>query len=366
MMKVGIVGCGKIADDHVQLIQAMPDCQVVGVVDREELMAMQLAERFKIAEYFTDVRTLLEHAKPQVVHVTTPPQSHFEIASLCLNAGVHTIVEKPFTVNGEEARRLVELAERTNRKITVHHEQQFTAPARRARTLIADGFLGGPPLHLESYYGYELGQDAYARSLLGDKNHWVRRLPGQLLHNVISHGISKIAEFVPTDSPTVVAHGFASPFVRRIGEHDIIDELRVIISDRKSFTAYFTFSSQMRPNLHLLRAYGARNGIEIDHDQRTLITIPGSRHKSALEKVVSPGSASVKYARNAVSNIGRFLRRELHPRDGSISLFNSFYSAVRHDTALPISHREMVVTVTIMDEIFTQVYGPRPAELIEV
>jgi predicted dehydrogenase len=39
MIRVGIVGCGKIADDHVALIRSIPGCQIVGVVDREELMA---------------------------------------------------------------------------------------------------------------------------------------------------------------------------------------------------------------------------------------------------------------------------------------------------------------------------------------
>ena len=365
MITVGIVGCGKIADDHVALVRAIPDCEVVGVVDREELMAMQLADRFKIGAYFTDVRSLLDQVKPQVVHVTTPPQGHFEIARLCLQAGAHTVVEKPFTVNAREARELVDLARRTNRKITVHHEQQFTDPARRARKLIDEGFLGGPPIHMESYYGYELGQDAYAKSLLGDRNHWVRRLPGQLLHNVISHGISKIAEYIPTDSPTVIAHGFASPFVRRIGEEGIIDELRVIISDGDHFTAYFTFSSQMRPNLHLLRVYGSKNGVEIDHDQRTLTTIKGARQKSILEKIVSPASYAMQHARNARGNVGRLLRRELHPRDGSLFLFDRFYRSVRDDAPVPVSDREMVLTVSIMDEIFAQIGAAKPSALVQ-
>ena len=87
-------------------------------------------------------------------------------------------------------------------------------------------------------------------ALLGDKNHWVRRLPGRLLHNVISHGIARIAEFLTSDAPQVIAHGFVSPFLKQMNENEIVDELRVIISEEGRRTAYFTFSSQMRPSIH--------------------------------------------------------------------------------------------------------------------
>ena len=96
----------------------------------------------------------------------------------------------------------------------------------------------------------------YAGALLGDKQHWVRRLPGKLLQNIISHGIARIAEFLEGDSPEVISYGSTSPLLRALGETDIIDELRVIIHDANGTTAYFTFSSQMRPGLHGLRIYG--------------------------------------------------------------------------------------------------------------
>ncbi len=64
---------------------------------------------------------------------------------------------------------------------------------------------------MESYYGYDLGDPSYARALLGDKQHWVRRLPGKLLHNIISHGIARIAEFLTSDAPRVIGTRFCQP-----------------------------------------------------------------------------------------------------------------------------------------------------------
>src|SRR5713226_4407435 len=223
-------------------------------------MARQLYERFPVKRYFGDLTELLSVARPDVVHITTPPDSHFDIARFCLEQGCHVYVEKPVTLYAEEAQILLALANEKGLKLTVGHDDQFSHVARRMRTLVQSGYLGGAPVHMESDYCYELGYD-YARALLGDKQHWVRRLPGKLLHNIISHGIARIAEFIDDDSHKVIAHGFASQLLTSLGEKEIIDELRVIISASSGMTAYFTFSSQMRPSLNEFRVYGAKSGI---------------------------------------------------------------------------------------------------------
>ena len=97
-MRAAIIGCGKIADAHASQILRVPGSRIVAVCDREELMAQQLKERFDVEYAFTDVKELLDVAKPDVVHITTPPQSHHQLGMLCLEAGCHVYMEKPFTV----------------------------------------------------------------------------------------------------------------------------------------------------------------------------------------------------------------------------------------------------------------------------
>src|SRR6266699_2377185 len=87
MLKVAIVGCGKIADAHLAAIQRIAGCEVVGACDREPLMAKQLCERFGIKLPCSDLTELLKECRPDVVHITTPPQSHFAIGKLCLDWG---------------------------------------------------------------------------------------------------------------------------------------------------------------------------------------------------------------------------------------------------------------------------------------
>ena len=362
MLRVAIVGCGKIADAHADHIKNIDGCEIVGVCDRELLMAKQLYERFSVKRYFNSVDVLLAETKPDVVHITTPPEGHYEIARLCLNHGCHVYVEKPFTIDAIQAEELIDLAEARELKLTAGHNDQFTHAARRMRALVASGYLGGAPVHLESYYGYDLGDPSYARALLGDRRHWVRRLPGKLLQNVISHGIARIAEFLTDGEPRVIAHGFASPLLREIGETEIVDELRVIISDARGTTAYFTFSSQMKPSLHLLRIYGQKNGLVLDQDHELLLRLPGSRYKSYADKFTPPAQTVRQYLGNLVHNARLFLARDFHLDSGMRYLIESFYTSIRNNTPPPIPYREILLTAKIMDAIFEQLKGMNGAD----
>ncbi len=358
MLRIAIVGCGKIADQHAEQIVHIPDCQIVGVCDREELMARQLRERLDIPMHSADFHELLAIARPDVVHITTPPQTHYSVARMSLEAGCHVYVEKPFTVTFEEANELIRLAERMKRKLTVGHNAQFSHAANQMRALVGEGYLGGAPVHLESYYCYDLGDAGYAKALLGDPYHWVRSLPGGLLQNVISHGVSKVAEFLTGPAPTVIAYGFTSPLLKSIGETEIVDELRVIIHDGVA-TAYFTFSSQMRPSLHQLRLYGPQNGLIMDEQQQTVIKVRGKRYKSYLEQFLPPWAYAKQYIENSFGNINKFLRADFQTGYGLKCLIQKFYSSIAQDGPPPIPYSEILRTARIMEDIFSQFAATR-------
>jgi len=276
-----------------------------------------------------------------------------------LEHGCHVYVEKPLALYEEDAQKLIALANEKDLKITAGHDDQFGHAARRMRSLVQSGFLGEGPVHMESYYCYELGNSAYAGALLGDKRHWVRSLPGKLLHNIISHGIARIAEHLTSDSPNVLAYGFISPFLRSAGEEEIIDELRVIICKDDGRTAYFTFSSQMRPSLHQFRIYGTRNGLVLDHDEDTLMKLRGTRFASYAEKFVPPLIGAHQYLENLASNLKAFLAKDFHMKSGMKYLIESFYGSIVEGSPDPIPYREILLTARIMDSIFAQLNEQR-------
>jgi len=354
MIKIGIIGCGKQADAHAAQIQKISDCEIVGVCDREVLMAKQLYDRFNVKQYFDNVKELLEVTKPDIVHIITPPHSHLELGKLCLEAGCSIFFEKPFTLNTGEAKTLINLANEKNLKLTVGHNNQFNHANIRMRELIKNGFLGGNPIHIESIWGYDLRDQRFAKALLGDKTHWVRALPGKLLHNIISHGISKIAEFLTNDCLKVISYGYSSSLLKSINEPDIIDELRVIIYDDCT-TAYFTFSSQISPMIRQLRVYGPENSLIVDDMHQTLIKICRTDYKSYLNRFIPPIIYAKQYFANFRNNSKQFIKRNFHFDSGRKYLIESFYRSVLKDTPLPISYEEILITSRIMDSIFEQI-----------
>ncbi len=352
-LRVGIVGCGKIADAHAEQIRRLQGCAIVGVCDREELMARQLAQRFGVERSFDDVLRLLDEGRPDVVHITTPPDSHFRIAQLCLERGCHVYVEKPFTLDAREAEELIRLAEKRRLRLTVGHDAQFSPATRRLRTLVRDGFVGDAVIHMESCYGYDLGDATYASAFLRDREHWVRKLPGGLLQNVISHGIARIAEFLHGNNPRVIASGFASAAVHGPGDGQVLDELRVVILDDDQ-TAYFTLSSRMRPLQHQFRIFGSRNGVVLDEQQQTVVKLRGAPFKSYVERFVPPVIFAGQYLANASHNARLFLRNDFHMESGKKELIAALYRSIAEGRPAPIPYREILLTARLMDSIFEQ------------
>ncbi|WP_435550560.1 Gfo/Idh/MocA family protein [Desulfobacterium sp. N47] len=357
MLKVAIIGCGKMADNHAEIIQRIAIAKMVGVCDSESLMARDMSERFNIEKYFTNVQEMLETVKPDVVHITTPPQSHFELGKICLEAGCNVYMEKPFTLNTAEAGKLIKLAEHNGVKITAGHNAQFTHAMMRMRELVNSGYLGGKPIHMESHYCYDFGDVSFAKALLGDKDHWVRKLPGSLLQNIISHGISKIVEFLSGDNPIVIAHGFTSSFLKNIGQDDIVDEVRVIIRDEDSTTAYFTFSSQIKPSPHQFRLYGTKNSLIVDDDNQILIKIDNKDYKSYVRYFIPPFQYAKQYIENFKLNLKKFIMKDFHlPNEAALkTLITSFYNSITNNEPLPLSYKEILLTSKIMDTIFEQI-----------
>lgn len=369
-IRAALIGCGFIADQHVDQLRQLSAVDTVAVCDQDELMAAQLADRFRIPRVFTDAARMLEEARPQAVHITTPAQSHFPLAKLCLEAGCHVYLEKPFTETTAQAEILVALAREKNLRLTVGHNLQFSPEALRLRQLVQSGFLGGPPVHLESIQCFSHDEPTYGKAVLGDPSHWVRRLPGSLLQNLISHGVAKLAEFLSGDSPQVSALCFSSPFLVRRGQTDLVDEVRATIRDEAGTTAFFLFTTQFGAGSQELRLYGPAANLILDNTCRTLLPIRPSRLKSYLRYFFGPSALAREYARNSLQNMRQFARHEFHMDYGMRKLMELFYRAILENAPDPIPPSEILRTSRIMDAIFAQMPRacaagvPRPSTVV--
>jgi predicted dehydrogenase len=342
----------------VAAIHRIPDSEIVSVCDWEPLMAKQLGQRFGIAQCFSDPKKMLQAVSPDIVHITTPPRSHYSLAKQCLESGSHVYLEKPFTVTASETESLIEFAQHRGLKITVGHNYLFTLEMLEMRRLVEQGFLGGKPVHLESYWSYDLGDLRYASAFLGNRNHWVRQLPGQLFHNIISHGIAKLAEFLDDEVNEIVATAHQSEQLRSLGAQEVLDELRATIRDKSGTTAFFCFSTQVR-GLNQLRVHGPARSVTADIITGSLTRRETRSYKSYLTYFIPPVKNALGHLGNARHNVINFLRRRLYQDFGMKELIERFYDSVRKGSPVPIPYREIILTARIMDEIFAQIYPNR-------
>lgn len=318
-------------------------------------MARQLAERFAIDKCFAELGDLLREVRPDVVHITTPPQSHHALGLQCLEAGAHVYLEKPFTVTAAEAAELIEAAEARNLKITAGHNYQFTPEMLRMRRAVAAGFLGGPPVHLESHWSYDLGDVSYVAPVLGNPGHWVRRLPGQLFHNIVSHGIARLAEFLTDDIVELIATAHQSAQLEKLGGQEVLDELRVLLRDSSGTTAYFCFSTQIKPGINSFRVCGPRNSITVDLTSGTTIENRGRSYKSYLTFLGPPLNYARQHFANARRNAIDILRWRLYQDSGMKELIERFHASLSPAAPPPIPYREILLTARIMDDVFARI-----------
>jgi predicted dehydrogenase len=353
-LKVAIVGCGKIADAHVEEARKIPGVEVVAVCDQEPIMAEQLAVRYAIPRWFTDSAEMLAVASPNVVHITTPPQSHLALTKQAVDAGCHVFMEKPVALVHADVEALVAAVVEAKKKLTVNYWPNFEVQALELRRLYDAGVLGSA-VHIESYTGYDLAGE-FGLALRRDPDHWVHRLPGKLFQNMMDHVVNKIVPFLDDDDPCI--HAIAYRRESGTAESDaneILDELRVIIQGKRT-SAYATFCANARPVGQTLRVYGTKATVHVDFNARTLVLERKQSFPSALGRLRPPFQVAGDYLRQGMRNVSRFRRHQFHFFDGMRTLLTEFYQCIENDTNPPIAYRDILRVSAIMERIFTQVY----------
>ena len=144
-VKVGIIGCGGIANGkHMPSLAAIEGCEMVAFCDIVLERAVAAAEKFGVegAKVYEDYKELLKDESIEVVHVCTPNRSHSFITVDALEAGKHVMCEKPMAINSEEAKKMLDAAKRTGKKLTIGYQSRFRDDSLYLKSEAEDGFFG--------------------------------------------------------------------------------------------------------------------------------------------------------------------------------------------------------------------------------
>jgi len=141
--KVGIIGCGNISDAYFSTNRRFDFFEILACADIDTSRAAEKAQKWGVSTGCT-VDELLQNSEVECVINLTVPRAHAAVARRCLQAGKSTYSEKPFALNREEARELIELAARLGLRLGSAPDTFLGGGHQTARKLIDDGAIGRP------------------------------------------------------------------------------------------------------------------------------------------------------------------------------------------------------------------------------
>jgi len=330
-VKAALIGAGQIAKQHLSCLKTLPGVELAAICDLSPAAAEAAAERYGIRSWFTDHRAMLEKARPDVVHVTTPPTSHFRLAIDSLAAGAHVVVEKPATTTFEELETLVRRAQEADRHFVEDYNYIFNrAPQEILQRIEAGAF--GAVTHVEVLICLDiLGPGGFA-----DPNapHPALTLAGGAIADFLPHLASLAYLFVG-------AHRTAQTvWSKRKSSVLPFDEFRAVL-DAERGTAALGFSSSSQPDAFWLRVYGERMQAAANLFE-TRLTFDGPRDVPKPLRPFFSGLEEGKTIRRAA--LTTLLRKFKGPGtyEGLWELLARTYRALADGSAMPVTTSQVL------------------------
>ena len=142
MINIGVIGYGYWGPNLVRNFAETPGATVAAVADLDPAKLQIVQRRYPAVRTTTDYRDLLADPAIDAIAVSTPVSAHFELGMAALKAGKHLWLEKPMTETAEQARQIIDEAERRKLVLIVDHTFIYTGAVRKMGELIRGGELG--------------------------------------------------------------------------------------------------------------------------------------------------------------------------------------------------------------------------------
>ena len=340
-----LIGCGSIAREHLTALAELETVEVAAVCDLSPARAEATAERFGIPKWYSDYRQLLADVHPDLMHITTPPSSHFDIAERCLSDGLNVLCEKPMTINYSDFCRLKLLAEKNHCMLIENQQNRYHSSVTRLHGLVKSGKFGDL-LEIQIYVSLNI---VAAGSAYMDRNapHFALALRGGVVGDFLPH-IAYLTRMFTGPVSNVrslwVKYSLDSPLPA--------DEFRGLVKGEHA-TAYVSFSGNAQPDAFLLRIAGTQMRAEANLFEPPRVTFKRRRAmEPALGTLVDGLVKSYDVCRGSVAGFWRKLAGT-SSYDGLIEMFRRIYSALETRGPQPVSLDEIDEVARLVDQ-FTQ------------
>lgn len=285
MLKLGILGLGEGRSTMSAAIQSTK-WELKLICDRNEELCRQRGDEFRMYDYTTNYEDMLNDREIDVIAIYTPDHLHAQHVKLALQHGKHVVCTKPFIDNLADAKELIELSEKTGKKVFIGQSSRFFEPAKRQRKDFEAGLVGDL-ITIESHY------HADHRWFL--EKPWALESSFKWLYGGLSHPVDFIRWYMP-DIEEVMGYGMISSNGKAAGlkNHDTMHFIFKATDGRIArVSGCYTGPTQpaQRDSGMTVILRGTEGASQADyHELRYAIT-----DKTGEEKVVVWGDSTIKY-----------------------------------------------------------------------
>ena len=260
MIKIALIGLGKIGMSHCAIINAHAGVDFVGAADTSKLLRWGL-EKYSPIPVFDDYKEMISETKPQGVVIATPTRTHFEIASYCLERGINVFVEKPCCLSYLETSQLRELAGQNSLLVQIGYHNRYIGTFKEARRLVQTGEIGEV---------YHFSADASGPVVIQEKEEtWrsQRSEGGGCLYDYSSHVIN-LVDFVLGDIAEVRGTRLQNVFSKNV-EDAVFSTLILRTGEAGQLTVSWSEESFRKMTTSLIIS-GRKGRIEVDSQELKL------------------------------------------------------------------------------------------------
>lgn len=344
--RVALIGTGAIAREHIAAIKKLRDVELSAICDLSEARVRYIGERYGLERTYVDWRRMLAEVRPHWVNITTPPNTHFEIAKGCLEAGCHVLCEKPIALRVSDFVQLRDIAKERQLHLLENQNLRCHSSIVRIKRMIESGEFGEVV-----DVNISLSLDVYsAGNPYTDEKipHFSRVLRGGVIGDFLPHMTYLCAMF--TGPVEKVETTWLKRRRNSILPHD---EFRALVTGGRA-TAYLSFTGNGQPAGFWIRVWGTKQYVEVNlyespRLQRRKVRTAPAPLPSLLNGLSE--AASITYGTLA-SVAGKLGGKSAY--DGLLEYLGQIYSSSAAGIALPLSSAELEENVMLLDRLSPQ------------
>lgn len=327
-LRIALLGCGKMGRNHLRIIESNPRAQIVGVADPSIHASKITGDKGEQIRVYSDPSELLREVSPDVVHVVTPPMTHYTLGALALKAGAHVYIEKPFTLKYSDAESLFTMADEKQLELCAGHQLLYEDPVKIAEEILP---VIGNVIHIESYFSFR----PVRRSVTFKEQ----------LIDILPHPIYLLVHFMEK----CLGAQMQVPLELRGCDVSSDGEVRALIS-RGDMRCVLVVTLRGRPVESYLRIVGNNGSLYLDFVRGTVTKLlgPGA---SAIDAVLNPYKQAKQIFVESTKAFARLARSKEKNYQGLEAIIDKFYRSIIENGNTLQSRYSVLQTVRLCEAI---------------